>query len=112
MIDYDRELKILGSDIDRRSILRARDNADILGVEDEISFFIKDMRDVDLYNEYGVVVTNPPYGERMGDVEEVERLYRDFGKKFKELDTWSVYLITSMEILKIIWRKQIEREVI
>ena len=110
LIDYDRELKILGSDIDRRSILRARDNADILGVEDEISFFIKDMRDVDLYNEYGVVVTNPPYGERMGDVEEVERLYRDFGKKFKELDTWSVYLITSMENFEKLYGRKADRK--
>jgi len=110
LIDYDRELKILGSDIDRRSILRARDNADILGVEDEISFFIKDMRDVDLYNEYGVVVTNPPYGERMGDVEEVERLYRDFGKKFKELDTWSVYLITSMENFERLYGRKADRK--
>jgi len=41
LIDYDKDLKILGSDIDRKSILVARDNADILGVEDEISFFIK-----------------------------------------------------------------------
>lgn len=110
LIDYDRELKILGSDIDRRSILRARDNADILGVEDEISFFIKDMRDVDLYNEYGVVVTNPPYGERMGDVEEVERLYRDFGEKFKELDTWSVYLITSMENFERLYGRKADRK--
>lgn len=110
LIDYDRDLKILGSDIDRHSILVARDNADILGVDDEISFFIKDMRDVDLYNEYGVVVTNPPYGERMGDMEEVERLYRDFGKKFKELDTWSVYLITSIESFERLYGRKADRK--
>lgn len=89
---------------------KARDNADILGVDEEISFFIKDMRDVDLYNEYGVVVTNPPYGERMGDIEEVERLYRDFGKKFKELDTWSVYLITSIESFENLYGRKADRK--
>ena len=109
LIDYDRDLKILGSDIDRHSILIARDNADILGVDDEISFFIKDMRDVDLYNEYGVVVTNPPYGERMGKIAEVEQLYRDFGKKFKELDTWSVYLITSIESFENLYGRKADR---
>lgn len=110
LIDYDRDLKILGSDIDRQSILIARDNADILGVDDEISFFIKDMRDVDLYNEYGVVVTNPPYGERMGKIAEVEQLYRDFGKKFKELDTWSVYLITSIESFENLYGRKADRK--
>ena len=68
------------------------------------------MRDVDLYNEYGVVVTNPPYGERMGEIAEVEQLYRDFGKKFKELDTWSVYLITSIESFEKLYGRKADRK--
>lgn len=110
VIDYDRKLRILGSDIDKKSVLRARDNAEILGVEDEISFFIKDMRDVDLYNNYGVVVTNPPYGERMSNIKEIEKLYRDFGSKFRELDTWSVYLITSYEDFEKMYGKKADRK--
>lgn len=110
VIDYDTKLRILGSDIDKRSILRARDNAELVGAEDEISFFMKDMRDVDLFNDYGVVVTNPPYGERMGDIKEIEQLYRDFGKKFKELDTWSVYLITSYENFEKVYGKKADRK--
>lgn len=110
LINYDNKLRILGSDIDKKSILRARDNAEILGVEDEISFFIKDMRDVDLYNGYGVVVTNPPYGERMGNIKEIEKLYRDFGNKFKELDTWSVYLITSYEDFEKMYGRKADRK--
>lgn len=109
LIDYDKDLKILGSDIDRKSILVARDNADILGIEDEISFFIKDVRDVDLENNYGVVVTNPPYGERLGERVEVENLYRDFGKKFRDLDTWSIYLITSMKDFEKFYGKKADR---
>lgn len=110
LIDYDKELKILGSDIDRKSILIARDNAEILGVEDEISFFIKDVRDVDLDNDYGVVVTNPPYGERLGTKTEIQELYRDFGEKFRALDTWSVYLITSMEDFEYFYGKKADRK--
>ncbi len=109
-IDHSVKLNLLGCDIDRRSILRARDNAANIGLEEDISFFIKDMRDVDLYDEYGVVITNPPYGERMGEKEEVERLYKDFGQKFKEHDTWSIYAITSNEKFEELYGKKADRK--
>lgn len=96
-IDTTTKLHILGCDIDKRAILRARDNAANFGLEDDIAFFIKDFREAELNNEYGVVITNPPYGERLGEKEEVEQIYRDLGTKFKELDTWSSYIITSDE---------------
>lgn len=96
-IDTTTKLHILGCDIDRKAILRARDNAANFGLEDDIAFFIKDFREAELNNEYGVVITNPPYGERLGEKEEVEKLYTDLGAKFKELDTWSSYIITSDE---------------
>ncbi len=109
-IDNDVKLDILGCDIDKRSILRARDNAANLGLEDDIQFFMKDMRDVDLRNEYGVVITNPPYGERMGEKEEIQQLYIDLGNKFKELDTWSMYLITSEEEFEKLYGKKADRK--
>lgn len=93
-IDNDVKLNIMGCDIDKRSLLRSRDNAANLGLEDDLTFFMKDMRDVDINDDYGVVITNPPYGERMGDEEEIKQLYKDLGKKLKPLDTWSVYVIT------------------
>jgi putative N6-adenine-specific DNA methylase len=71
---------------------------------------MKDMRDVDLKNEYGVVITNPPYGERIGEKEEIEELYRDFGKKFRELDTWSIYIITSDENFEKHYGKKADRK--
>lgn len=108
-IDNKTRLQILASDTDRRSILRARDNAANLGLEDDISFFIKDMRDVDLHDEYGVVITNPPYGERIGEREEVHQLYRDFGKKFRKLKTWSIYAITSEEEFEKMYGKPANR---
>ncbi len=109
-IDNDVVLDILGCDIDKRSILRARDNAANLGLEEDIQFFMKDMREVDLKNEYGVVITNPPYGERMGDKEEVQKLYTDLGLKFRELDTWSMYIITSDEEFEKLYGKKADKK--
>ncbi|MGO1468906.1 MAG: THUMP domain-containing class I SAM-dependent RNA methyltransferase [Tissierella sp.] len=109
-IDNESQLEILGSDTDKRSILRARDNASNLGLEDDIQFFMKDMRDVDLKDNYGVVITNPPYGERMGEIEEVQTLYKDFGLKFKEFKTWSIYVITSNENFESIYDRKADRK--
>jgi len=109
-IDHDTTLHLLGADTDKRSILRARDNAANVGLEDDIAFFMKDMRDVDLQEEYGVVITNPPYGERMGEKEDVEQLYRDFGKKFMDHPTWSVYAITSNENFEGLYGKKADRK--
>ena len=47
--------------------------------------------------EYGVIVGNPPYGERLGEKKAVEAMYREMGKAFSKLDTWSVYMLTSNE---------------
>ena len=68
------------------------------------------MRDVDLHDEYGVVITNPPYGERMGEKEEIHELYRDFGEKFRQLETWSIYVITSEESFEKIYGKKANRK--
>lgn len=109
-IDHSTKLQLLGSDTDKRSILRARDNAANLGLEEDIAFFVKDMRDVDLFDDYGVVITNPPYGERMGEMEEIKLLYRDLGNKFKALSTWSVYVITSNEEFESLYGKKADRK--
>ncbi len=109
-IDNDVQLNILGCDIDKRSMLRARDNAANLGLEDDIQFFMKDMRDVDLENDYGVVITNPPYGERIGEKEEVQQLYTDLGLKFRELDTWSMYVITSDDSFEKLYGKKADKK--
>lgn len=109
-IDFSSQLKLLGCDTDKRSILRARDNAANLGLEDDIAFFMKDMRDVDINDDYGVVITNPPYGERMGEREEVRKLYTDFGSKFRPLETWSVYVITSNEEFESLYGRKADRK--
>lgn len=109
-IDNETKLNILGCDIDRKAILRARDNAANFGLEDDIAFFNKDFRESELNNEYGVVITNPPYGERIGEIEEVVELYKDLGIKFKELDTWSTYVITSDEKFESHYGKRADKK--
>ena len=110
LINHDSKLRIMGSDIDNKSILIARDNLANLGLEEEITFFVKDMRDVDIKNEYGVLITNPPYGVRMGNDDEVRQLYVDFGNKFRELDKWSIYVITNDEDFERYFGKRADRK--
>lgn len=109
-IDNETRLDILGCDIDKRSILIARDNAANLGLEDDIAFFVKDFRDAELNNEYGVVITNPPYGERIGEKEEVKQLHKDLGIKFQDLDTWSSYIITADEQFEVDYGKPADKK--
>lgn len=94
-IDYETELNLIGCDIDRNAILIARENASNLGFEDDIVFFAKDFREAIIFDEYGVLITNPPYGERLGEAEEVRGLYEDLGDMMREFPTWSNYVITS-----------------
>ncbi len=103
-------LDILACDIDRKAILRARDNAANFGLEDDIAFFIKDFREAELKDEYGVVITNPPYGERLSEKTEVDEIYKDLGIRFKELETWSVYVITSDEDFEKFYGKKADRK--
>ena len=56
------------------------------------------------------VITNPPYGERMGEIEEIKKLYRDLGTKFKELDTWSIYVITAFQQFEKYYGKKADRK--
>ena len=67
--------------------------------EDDITIYNKDFRDFKLEDDFGVLITNPPYGERLGNVD-VKKLEQDLGKKMKPLKTWSNYIITSSEMFE------------
>lgn len=107
-IKYDEKLEILASDVSHKAIQIARTNAEILGLDEDISFFQKDMRDLDLPDDYGVLITNPPYGERIGK-EDVDELNRELGKLAKSLDTWSFYIITGNENFEKNFGKRADR---
>lgn len=97
MINEDVEFKIYGYDIDEDVIEIARENAEIAGVADYIEFNIGDATEFTSDEEYGFIVTNPPYGERLEDVDSVKMLYKQLGYAFRKLNNWSYYLITSYE---------------
>lgn len=93
--DYDIELDITGSDINGQMIDIAQRNADEIGLGDSITFKQRAIKDFNTDKEYGVIVANPPYGERLGDEEKVHELYREMGQVFAPLKTWSKYILTS-----------------
>lgn len=90
-------LNIQGYDIDDNALKIARNNARMAGLEGRIHFQKRDMKELSSKDHYGFIVTNPPYGERMSDIKSVESLYKEMGKVFSQLDTWSFYIITSHE---------------
>ncbi len=86
---------ILGYDHDpsmRRLVERSASEA---GVSGDIQFRIQEISELKSTREYGVIVCNPPYGERLGDPKEVEAVYRELGRVCDSLPTWSIYVITS-----------------
>lgn len=97
MINEDIEFKIYGYDIDEDVIEIARENAEIAGVSDYIEFRYGDATEFSSDEEYGFIVTNPPYGERLEDTDTVKMLYKQLGYTFRKLKNWSYYLITSYE---------------
>lgn len=99
-IDKDSTLNITGSDYDRNMILIARDNTQNIGVED-IFLFTKEVRKVEIEDEYGVIITNPPYGIRLDD-ELLDRTYGNFKTLIDKLPTWSTYVITDYEKLETV----------
>ena len=107
-INYDEKLEILASDVSHKAIQIAKANAEILGLDEDISFFQKDIRDLDLPDDYGVIITNPPYGERIGK-EDVDELNKELGELARSLKTWSYYIITANENFEKNFGKKADR---
>lgn len=93
-IDYSKKLNILGADISGRAISLAQQNAINAGVEEDISFITRDFKSVALKDDYGVFISNPPYGMRLSDMN-LNKIYKDINYKLARLDTWSLYFITA-----------------
>lgn len=94
---YDQELDITGTDIDHRMIKIAEENAFEAGLGDLIKFKQMQVKDISTKKQYGVIIGNPPYGERLGEKKAVEQMYKEMGQAFAKLDTWSIYMLTSNE---------------
>ena len=93
--DYDVQLDITGYDIDQNMIAIAKENCQAAGLTHDVHFkqlAVKDWR-TDKIN--GVIVANPPYGERLGDRDSVRQLYRQMGELYRPMTTWSKYILTA-----------------
>lgn len=113
--DLETELRITAMDIDRRAVRAAKANAEEAGVADDIDFVCMDMTKWEpgagipkntSPEENGVVISNPPYGIRIGDVKDIKRIYKHFSKLMEVYHTWSFFLITAdKDLEKEIGRK-------
>lgn len=97
LMDTTVETDIQGYDIDGDVIRSARENAKLAGVDHMIHFQRRSVSELNHPKKYGFIITNPPYGERIEERENLPALYREIGRAFERLDSWSEYLITSYD---------------
>ncbi len=97
LVDSQAQTDIQGYDIDGSIVKAARANAQAAGVDHMIHFQERPVSALSHPKKYGFLITNPPYGERLEDKENLPGLYREFGARFMDLDSWSAYIITAYE---------------
>jgi len=98
-----------GSDIDEKSLEIAKANAQRAGVEKYITFEKKDLSNFELKSEKGTVICNPPYGERLLDLKEAERLYKIMGERFVSRHGWAYYIISPSEDFEYFYGKKADK---
>ncbi len=109
-IDHKTPLSIFASDIDGRAVEAARENAAEAGVDDCIVFSTADFRDVVFPGGRGILISNPPYGERLTGDPDQANLYQDMKTVFGPLADWSLYLLTSYPGFPNLMRRKPDRE--
>ena len=106
LIDNECSPKIFGLDINPAAIEAAKANAEAAGVEDCIRFAAADVAAMRTKSLGGVIVTNPPYGERIGDKQGIEKIYEAYRRFFRENPTWSLFVVTADKSIE----KKLERQ--
>ena len=94
-IKKDADIQIIGSDVDQSAIQAARQNALEAGVSDAIQFRIEDITTLSSQEPRGILITNPPYGERIGDQKTIDKIYGALNGFLKAHPDWSLFLITT-----------------
>lgn len=94
-IDYDADIRIEASDISGRAVEAAIENAAEAGVDDCIEFKKMDMARLTAEEESGIVITNPPYGERIGEKKQIEAIYSAYNEFYRKNPTWSLFMVTT-----------------
>lgn len=110
LANYDQPLEIIGTDIDHNMVDLSINNAKEAGFGDLFQFKQMQVRDISTNLQYGCVVGNPPFGERLGELTEVEQMYREMGQALAKLDTWSVYMLTSHEGFEQLYGKRASKK--
>ncbi|EGQ27649.1 MULTISPECIES: class I SAM-dependent RNA methyltransferase [Sporosarcina] len=103
---YDQELDIRGYDVDGKMISIAQQNAVEAGFADLISWQQQDVRDLHIEGQNGVLIANPPYGERLGETEEAEDIAEILGSIMEHHPSWSVYILSSLENYETMYGKR------
>lgn len=96
-VRVERQLQIIGGDISPKAIEIAQFHAKQAGVDKYIKFNMRDAREFVTKSAYGVNISNPPYGERLGDVAEAHKLAQDMGKLYRTLDKWNFYFLSPVD---------------
>jgi putative N6-adenine-specific DNA methylase len=94
-IDQEADLQIFGYDIDPAMVSVAKNNARIAGVGRDIVFAEKDVKELWIDQQYGVLISNPPYGRKLGNFQEINQIYISLHKTFRKKLGWSVYIVTA-----------------
>ncbi len=90
-------LQLFGYDIDPAVIEIAKGNAAVAGVADDITFATKDVKDLWIDRQYGIMISNPPYGMRLNEFQEMNKIYVSLNKMLRKKNGWSLYLLTADE---------------
>jgi len=102
-------LPIIGTDLDGRVLREARRMAREAGVEADLHLQEKPVSELTSKREYGCIITNPPYGARMGERDQMDGLYQELADRFAELETWSAYILTAFTGLERIFGRQADK---
>ena len=94
-IRYDEKLDITGMDIDPKAVAAAKQNAEEAGVEDCIHFRRADAAKLHAQGQNGILITNPPYGERIGEEKEIQKIYGGLKNFLQNHPDWSLFLVTT-----------------
>jgi len=103
------KFEVFASDIDTNAIALTENNARLAGVSDIVKPFVMDCRKIGSEGRRGTIVTNPPYGERLGNLQSVEKFYTQFGAHFRSLAPWQVYVITSHPSFERLYGKRADK---
>lgn len=109
LINFDCSFEAYGSDIDADSIEIAKENVRRAGVDSRIHLEVRDIRDFERKTERGTVICNPPYGERLLEVQEAEELYRIMGQKFIRERGWAYYIISPDEEFEKLYGRKADK---